>query len=77
MSITENYKPRLFEVQDRMIEIHEIRDKLAKHLIQSLGNGSNSAGVNIDNLTRFARDVIQLNREYDELSKEHSELMGR
>lgn len=77
MSKTETYKPRVFEVQNRMIEIHEMREKLAKYLMESLGNGSDSAGINIDNLTSFARDIIELNREFDELSKEHSELMGK
>lgn len=70
------YKPRVFQVQDRMIEIHEIKDKLANHLMNSLGNGS-IPGINIDNLTKFARDIIELNREFEELSAEHATLMGK
>lgn len=73
---TNTYRPRVFQVQDRMIEIHEIRDRLAKHLMHSLGNGS-VPGINIDNLTKFARDIIELNREFEELSAEHSKLMGK
>ena len=76
MNNTDTHKPRVFEVQDRMIEIHEIKDKLAKHLMNSLGNGS-VPGINIDNLTKFARDIIELNREFEELAGEHSKLMGK
>ena len=77
MTNTDNtYKPRVFQVQDRMIEIHEIRESLAKHLMKELGDGS-IPGVNLDNLSRFARDVMALNREFNELSEEHKKLMGR
>ena len=74
--MTTTYNPRVFQVQDRMIEIHEIRDSLAKHLMAELGDGS-IPGVNLDNLSRFARDVMELNREFNELSAEHKELMGK
>jgi len=73
---TSTRTPRVFEVQRRMIEIHEIRNSLAKHLMAELGDGS-IPGVNLDNLSRFARDVMELNREFNELSAEHREIMGK
>ena len=65
----------ILEVQKRMIEIHETRDTLAKNLMADLGAGE-IPGINLDNLSSFARKVIELNREFAELSGKHSKLMG-
>jgi len=67
---------RIFEVQDRMIEIHETRDNLAKIIMQSLGDGT-IPGISVDNLIRFADKIIPLNAEFGTLSAEHAELMSR
>lgn len=66
---------RIFEVQDRMIEIHEIRDNLATIIMQSLGDGT-IPGISVDNLISFADKIIPLNAEFGALSAEHAELMS-
>jgi len=71
---TKDY-PQIMEIQKRMLEIHSERDTLAKDLMRELGNGS-TPGINLDNLSRFARQVIELNREFETISAKHRELMG-
>lgn len=60
---------KILKVQDRMLGIHAERDELAKTLMADLGTGDNFEGINLDNLTAFARKVMNLNRELKELSK--------
>lgn len=72
--ITKDYA-QIFAVQERMLEIHSERDTLAKDLMRELGNGS-TPGINLDNLSTFARKVIKLNAEFEVLSAKHRELMG-
>lgn len=71
---TKDY-PKIMEIQKRMLEIHSERDNLAKDLMREIGNGD-VPGVNLDNLSKFARQVIRLNKEFEILSKLHRELMG-
>jgi hypothetical protein len=71
---TKDY-PKIMEIQKRMLEIHSERDNLAKDLMRELGNGD-VPGINLDNLSKFARQVIRLNKEFEILSKLHRELMG-
>jgi hypothetical protein len=71
---TKDY-PQILVVQKRMLEIHSERDTLAKDLMRELGNGS-TPGINLDNLSDFARRVIKLNAEFETLSAKHRELMG-
>lgn len=71
---TKDY-PKIMEIQKRMLEIHSERDNLAKELMREIGNGD-VPGVNLDNLSRFARQVMRLNKEFEILSKLHRELMG-
>jgi len=71
---TKDY-PQIMEIQKRMLEIHSERDTLAKDLMRELGNGS-TPGINLDNLSTFARKVITLNAEFEIISAKHRELMG-
>jgi hypothetical protein len=71
---TKDY-PQILVVQKRMLAIHSERDTLAKDLMRELGNGS-TPGINLDNLSDFARRVIKLNAEFETLSAKHRELMG-
>jgi hypothetical protein len=71
---TKDY-PQIMEIQKRMLEIHSERDTLAKDLMRELGNGS-IPGINLDNLSTFARQVIRLNAEFEIISAKHRELMG-
>jgi hypothetical protein len=71
---TKDY-PQIVKIQKRMLEIHSERDTLAKDLMRELGNGS-IPGINLDNLSKFARQVIELNREFEIVSAKHRELMG-
>lgn len=66
----------VFAVQNRMIAIHETRDKLAKEVMADLGNGS-VPGISLDRLTDFAREVIKLNAEFEMLSARHTQLMAK
>jgi hypothetical protein len=66
---------QIIEIQKRMLEIHSERDTLAKTLMQDLGNGE-FPGINLDNLSRFARQVIKLNAEFEIISDKHRQLMG-
>jgi hypothetical protein len=66
---------RIFEVQNRMLEIHETRDNLATIIMQSLGDGT-IPGISVDNLISFADKIIPLNAEFGTLSAEHAELMS-
>jgi hypothetical protein len=71
---TKDY-PQIMEIQKRMLEIHSERDTLAKNIMKGLGNGD-TPGINLDNLSDFARKVIKLNAEFEILSAKHRELMG-
>jgi hypothetical protein len=71
---TKDY-PQIMKIQKRMLEIHSERDTLAKNLMRELGNGS-TPGINLDNLSTFARKVIKLNAEFESVSAKHRELMG-
>lgn len=71
---TKDY-PQIMEIQKRMLAIHSERDTLAKDLMRDLGNGL-YPGINLDNLSAFARKVIKLNAEFEVLSAKHRELMG-
>lgn len=73
-TITKDYT-EIFAVQKRMIEIHSERNALAKNLMEGLGNGE-FPGINLDNLSKFARQVIKLNQEFETLSGKHRELMN-
>ena len=66
---------QIMEIQKRMLEIHSERDNLADSLMKGLGNGD-VPGVNLDNLSKFARQVMRLNKEFEILSMIHRELMG-
>jgi hypothetical protein len=66
---------QIFKIQQRMLEIHSERDTLAKTLMRELGNGE-FPGINLDNLSRFARQVIKLNAEFETISAKHRQLMG-
>jgi hypothetical protein len=66
----------VLKVQKAMLAIHDSRDKLAKEVMAGLGNGDNLAGINLDTLTKFAREVIKLNKEFEMLSAQHKKLMG-
>lgn len=71
---TENHS-QIMNIQKRMLEIHSERDNLAGSLMIEIGNGD-VPGVNLDNLSKFARQVMRLNKEFEILSKLHRELMG-
>ena len=66
----------IIKVQEGMYAVHAERSELAKTLMADLGTGDNFEGINLDNLTAFARKVMNLNRELEKLSKTHKELMG-
>ena len=66
----------VFSVQNRMVAIHETREKLAKEVMADLGNGS-VPGISLDRLSDFAREVIKLNAEFEMLSAQHKTLMAK
>ena len=65
----------VLEVQKSMIAIHDSRDKLAKEVMASLGNGD-TPGLSLDLLSEFGWKIIKLNKEFEILSAQHKELMG-
>lgn len=75
MNTTTN-RAEIFEIQRRMLEIHTERNTLAKEIMARLGNGE-IPGINLDNLSAFARKVIPLNKEFEELSAKHKVLIER
>lgn len=74
MTITET-REKVLKIQDRMNEIHGERNALAKELMANLGTDT-SHGINLDNLSAFARKVIPLNQEFEQLSEKHTALIG-
>lgn len=68
-------RTEVFSIQKRMLAIHAEKENLAKNLMNELGSGE-VPGINLDNLSAFARQVIELNREFQTLSDRHRELLG-
>lgn len=68
-------RSEVLEIQGRMIEIHQTRDKLFSDLVADLGVYDPTAGINLDQLTKFAREIIQLNTEFAEKQGRHKEII--
>ena len=66
----------VLRVQNDMISNHELRQSLAKELMDNLGTGDNFEGINLDELSTFARKIMFLNKEAEILSTTHKNLMA-
>tara|TARA_B110000503_G_scaffold130900_1_gene204795 strand:+ start:1943 stop:2179 length:237 start_codon:yes stop_codon:yes gene_type:complete len=66
----------IIRIQKEMISNHELRESLSKTLMDNLGTGDNFEGINLDELTVFARKVMFLNKEFEILSTTHKNLMA-
>jgi len=65
---------RINEIQERMTELHEIRREVATSFAYGLGLEDDGQGLNLDELSRWARRVRKLNTELKALADERREL---
>lgn len=73
MLVREEIIARLTQIQDKMIELSETRKELAMNLAVSVGFEDNS-GINLDNLTMWARQIRKVNTELKILADERRSL---
>lgn len=65
---------RIIEIQERMDEVHATRRELASSFANGLGLEDDGQGLNLDELSRWARRVRKLNTELKALADERREL---
>jgi uncharacterized coiled-coil DUF342 family protein len=70
---TNEIKARLAIVQEEMNEVVEQRRELAMTFVNELGVEDN-LGINLDELSKWAREVKKLNSKLKELADERKEL---
>jgi uncharacterized coiled-coil DUF342 family protein len=68
---------RILEIQERMTELHEIRRELATTFAYGLGVEDDNQGLNLDEMSRWARQVRKLNTELKALADERRELRSK
>lgn len=72
---TTTVKARIAEVQEKMEELHAIRREAALELAVRVGVEDNY-GINLDELTAWARSIKKLNTQLKELADERRALRG-
>lgn len=70
---TNEIKARLAIVQEEMNEVVEQRRELAMTFVNELGV-EDTLGINLDELSKWAREVKKLNSKLKELADERKEL---
>ena len=65
---------RINEIQERMNELHETRREVATRFAFGLGVEDDGQGLNLDELSRWARQVRKFNTELKALADERREL---
>ena len=71
----ESVKARLHEVQEEMAHLHETRREAALNLAVQMGVEDNK-GINLDELSKWARYIKKLNTQLKDLADERRELRG-
>lgn len=71
--IANEIKARIAELQEEIQEVHEERRKLIMDFGINLGTSS-TGGINLTELSEWAREVITLNAEMAELTDERRTL---
>jgi uncharacterized coiled-coil DUF342 family protein len=74
---TTELSARILEVQERMTELHETRRELATTFAYGLGVEGDNQGLNLDEMSRWARQVRKLNAELKALADERRELRSK
>jgi len=71
----ESVRARLHEVQEEMTLLHETRREAALNLAVQMGVEDNK-GINLDELSKWARYIKKLNTQLRDLADERRELRG-
>lgn len=71
----ESVRARLHEVQEEMTLLHETRREAALNLAVQMGVEDNK-GINLDELSKWARYIKKLNTQLKDLADERRELRG-
>lgn len=68
---------RIIEIQERMTELHETRRELATSFAYGLGVEGDNQGLNLTEMSHWARQVRKLNAELKALADERRDLRGK
>jgi predicted nucleic acid-binding Zn-ribbon protein len=71
----ESVKARLREIQEEMTVLHETRIEAARNLATQMGV-EDDRGINLDELSSWARYIKKLNTQLRDLADERRELRG-
>jgi uncharacterized coiled-coil DUF342 family protein len=72
---TTTVRARIAEIQEQMTELHETRREAALNLATKMGVEDNK-GINLDELSSWARYIRKLNTQLRDLADERRELRG-
>lgn len=73
---TNEVRARLAEIQEKIQDLHETRKEMSLNLAVSLGT-EDLRGINLDELSSWARQIKKLNTQLKSLADERRELRGR
>lgn len=73
---TNDIKARLAEIQEKMITLHDERKEASVYTAVEIGTDPMS-GINLDNLTKWARRMREVNIELKSLADERRELRAK
>lgn len=68
---------RINEIQERMEELHGLRREVATTFAYGLGVEDDNQGLNLDELSRWARQIRKLNSDLKALADERRELRAK
>lgn len=72
---TTTVRARIAEIQEQMTELHETRREASLNLATKMGVEDNK-GINLDELSSWARYIRKLNTQLRDLADERRELRG-
>lgn len=72
---TNEVRARIAEIQEQMTELHETRREASLNLATKMGVEDNR-GINLDELSSWARYIRKLNTQLRDLADERRELRG-
>jgi uncharacterized coiled-coil DUF342 family protein len=72
---TNEVRARIAEIQEQMTELHETRREASLNLATKMGVDDNR-GINLDELSSWARYIRKLNTQLRDLADERRELRG-
>ena len=72
---TNEVRARIAEIQEQMTELHETRREASLNLATKMGVEDNK-GINLDELSSWARYIRKLNTQLRDLADERRELRG-